>query len=179
MSFDAEREICLCAQNAIASTNGCTPCADDEVVTGTTCGCPAGTAKNDTNVCAVVAGLGDACEDHTQCADSTYSFCAPMTAGTTAGTCTKMCASDDDCGGAYTCATWEAQPYCRQFSGVGATCAAQEDCAGLDAQACDTFQTHTCMIAGCSLDDGDCPRGMECCDLSAFGAGTICMPGCP
>jgi hypothetical protein len=179
MSYVADTNTCVCVENAIATSGGCTPCADDEVASGTTCGCPTGMAKNESNVCTLVAGLGDACDETTPCIDATYSYCAPATGGVTAGTCTKTCATDDDCGATFTCATWEAQPYCREFSGVGASCSAQGDCADFDAQACDTVQSHACVIAGCSLDDNNCPRGTECCDLSAFGAGTICMGACP
>jgi hypothetical protein len=179
MSYDVAVDTCVCAENAIATAGGCTPCADDEVVFGTTCGCPTGMAKNDSNVCTTVAGLGDACDESTPCGDATYSYCAPSTGGATAGTCTKTCTTDDDCGASFTCATWEAQPFCREFSGVGASCSAQGDCAAFDAQACDMVQSHSCVVAGCSVDDDNCPRGTTCCDLSAYGAGTICMGACP
>ena|SRR5687768_123335 len=179
MTYDAEHVTCLCAANAVAVEGGCRACADDEVVVGESCACAPGQAKNEANVCAVVAGLGDPCGASQACTDATYSYCAPATAGSSASTCTKTCASDADCGAAHTCATWEAQPYCREFSGVGESCTSQADCAGFDAAGCDTFQTHACLVVGCALDKDDCPRGNTCCDLSAYGAGTACMAVCP
>jgi hypothetical protein len=180
MMYDAVTSTCMCEPSSFAANGGCTPCAADEVVIGgTSCGCAPGQAKDASNVCATVAGLGDSCSDTTPCSDATYSYCAPSTAGSIAGTCTSSCTVDEDCGAAFTCATWEAHPYCRAFSGFGMSCAAQSDCAGYDAQACDTVQSHVCVIAGCSLVNDDCARGTTCCDLSAFGAGTICMGACP
>ena len=179
MSYNAKHNTCLCASNAVPVVGGCRACASDEIVAGDSCACAPGEAKNDANVCAFVAGLGDPCSATQACGDATYSYCAPASAGSTAGTCTKTCATDTDCGASHTCATWEAQPYCREFSGVGDACATQADCAGLDAQACDTVQSHACVVAGCSVDADNCPRGNSCCDLSAFGAGTVCMAVCP
>lgn len=180
MMYDSATSTCMCEPNAFASPAGCTPCASDEVVVGgTSCGCAAGQAKDTSNVCVTVAGLGDPCDADAPCTDTTYSFCAPSTAGSIAGTCTTSCATDDDCGAAFTCATWEAQPYCRAYTGAGTSCSTQEDCASFDARTCDTFATHACMVAGCSLDDDNCPRGTTCCDLSAFGAGTACLGACP
>lgn len=94
-----------------------------------------------------------------------------------AGSCNKRCASNADCGAAYTCATWDAEPTCRTFEGVGDACTSAADCTG-DANFCDTFQTHSCGIAGCSLTANDCPRGTMCCDFSSFGLGTLCAGVC-
>lgn len=179
MTYDSERAECLCAPNAITAEGGCKACAADEVVVAGACGCAAGEAKNDAGVCAAVAGLGDTCGADAPCTDATYSICAPSTAGTTSGTCTKSCTSDADCGATYTCATWEAQPYCREFSGLGKSCSGQADCANQDAALCDVIQSHACIVQGCSLSANDCPRDMTCCDLSNFGVGTACLLECP
>lgn len=179
MLFDAERRLCVCTENAIAVSGGCQPCATDEVVVGNACACPPRQAKNEANLCATVAGLGDSCSASMPCSDATYGFCAPSTAGVTSGTCTQQCATNDDCQPAYTCATWEGVPYCREFSGLGNACVEEADCAGLDARVCDTSATQACVVAGCSVAENDCPRGSTCCDLSAFGAGTLCMGDCP
>jgi len=179
MSYNAERNVCTCAANAVAIEGGCLACASDEVVLADGCGCAAGETKNDASICAVAPGLGDPCSAAQPCTDTTYNHCAPASAGSTAGTCTTTCASDADCGSTRTCATWEAQPYCRDFSGVGESCAMDGDCAGFDAQSCDTYRTHTCKVKGCSVDTDDCPRDSTCCDLSAFGVGTVCLEMCP
>jgi len=178
MKFAPELATCVCDDNAVATGLGCVPCASDEVVVSGACACPAGATKNADHVCERVVGLGDPCADATSCTSEMYSMCAPDTAGTAAGTCTSGCASDADCGGAYTCATWEAVPYCRPFAGLGKTCGTSADCADSDAQFCDTFQTHTCIVAGCTLGTDNCPRGSMCCDFSAYGLPTLCAEAC-
>lgn len=178
MSYDAARAECLCAPNAIAVEGGCQACADDEVVVAGACACAAGEAKNADGRCAAVTGLGDACGAAQPCTDTVYAYCAPATAGATSATCTKRCTQDADCGAAYTCAIWEPEPYCRAFAGLGDPCSAQSECTG-DAKLCDTVQSHECLVGGCSLTANDCPRDTQCCDLSVYGAGNVCMPGCP
>jgi hypothetical protein len=127
-------------------------------------------------VCAALPGLGDSCDGDHPCIDATYDMCAETSIG--AFTCTRGCATDDDCPGAYTCADWEAEPYCREFTGVGTACTTSDDCAGLDADFC--IQGY-CVIDGCTVGVDECPRGMACCDLSAYGIGTLCIPpeSCP
>jgi hypothetical protein len=179
MELDATLDVCVCAPNAVVTGLGCTACTVDEVVVNGACGCAPGSTKNSDNVCARVAGLGDSCDSATPCTDAKYSFCAPTTGGVaTSNTCTQACSSDADCDSAYTCATWETQPYCREFEGVGKTCSSAADCAGTDAMFCDTFQSHTCIVNGCSLSANECPKGTMCCDFSSFGLGTLCAEAC-
>jgi hypothetical protein len=178
MVYDAALTSCVCEANAVVSGLGCAPCGADEVVVGGVCACPTGYAKDASNTCERVAGLGDACGSNADCTSSQYGDCAPATAGTTAGTCTSACGSDGDCGAAYTCTVWEAQAYCRQWSGLGESCATSSDCASYDASYCDAYQTHTCIVQGCSLSSDDCPRGTTCCDFSSYGLGTLCAEAC-
>ena len=167
MHFVEAANACACDSNAVAVPGGCKRCASDEVATTAGCACAAGQTKNDSNVCVTVAGLGDACDTVTApCNDTTYSYCATKGAST-AGTCTKSCTASTDCASAYTCATWEAHPYCRTFSDVGKACAGQGDCTG-DANMCDTFQSHTCIVSGCDLVKNDCPRGQTCTDFPSY-----------
>lgn len=65
-------------------------------------------------------------------------------------------------------------------TGVGQTCSSDADCADTDATFCETFMSHTCLVQGCSGDEG-CYAGAECCDLSRFGMPTLCVPegSCP
>jgi hypothetical protein len=175
MTYVDAANACVCNSDAVAVPGGCQPCAADEVPAGGKCGCAAGKTKNADNVCVTVAGLGDPCDPVTApCTDATYSYCAAKSASA-ASTCTKACASNADCGPAYTCATWEPHPYCRTFDGLGASCGSSADCVG-DAKSCDTFQTHTCGVSGCSLTANDCPRNTMCCDFSGFG--TACAGAC-
>jgi hypothetical protein len=177
MTYVEATRTCVCDDNAIAVRGGCQVCAADEVAVAGKCACAEGQTKNAANVCTVVAGLGDPCDTATSpCTDATYSYCAARPGGT-AGTCTNTCASNSGCGAAYTCATWEPEPYCRTFDGAGATCASPSDCTG-DATYCDTFMTHSCIVADCSLSENDCPRDTMCCDFSGFGLGTLCAGAC-
>jgi hypothetical protein len=177
MTYLAATETCVCNSNAVPVPGGCRACAADEVTSGGKCACPAGQTKNTQGVCATVAGLGDPCDTQSApCTDATYSFCATKGSGTS-GTCTRTCTGNADCEAAYTCATWDAHPYCRTFAGLGDRCASPADCTG-DAAYCDTFQSHTCIVSGCSLTTNDCPRDQTCCDFSGFGLGNLCAGAC-
>ena len=177
MVYVAAAAACVCEPNAIAVSGGCQPCAADEIVAGAACACAPGKTKSADNRCVTVAGLGDACDTATApCTDATYSYCAAGDAGT-AGTCTNRCAGDSDCDSVYTCATWESAPYCRTFTGAGASCASDADCVD-DAKWCDIYKTHKCVVQGCSLTQRDCPRDTQCCDLSGYGFGTLCVEAC-
>jgi hypothetical protein len=175
MTYDTTLEACLCTDHAVVSGLGCKLCASDEVVIAGACGCARGSAKNADSICERITGLGDSCESASDCTNPAFSYCAPGVAGST---CTSTCTDDTGCGDAYTCATWEPQPYCREFVGLGASCTSSADCAGTDAMFCDTYQSHTCIVAGCSLDESECPRGTMCCDFSQYGLGTLCAGAC-
>jgi hypothetical protein len=172
MDFDAASGVCVCQPDAISTGTGCTACAADEVVVDGACACPAGEAKDAADVCVVAHGLGDACQSDADCTSAMYGRCAPT------DTCTNACASDADCGGSFTCAVWEPRPYCRAWSGLGDTCTSNADCVGTDAVFCDTYQSHTCIVQGCSLTADDCPRDNTCCDFSSYGLGTLCAGAC-
>lgn len=178
-----DAHVCVCVENAIEVPGGCEPCPDGDVVdeTNQVCACPTGQLRDGDGVCEEVAGLGDACNGvDLTCQDAVYGFCAVGDDATT-GYCTRTCVDDSDCELDYTCAVWEAEPYCRTFTGVGQACESSDDCAGNDAAFCETFQSHSCQIQGCTVGVDECPRGNSCCDLSGFGLGTLCTPpdSCP
>jgi hypothetical protein len=60
--------------------------------------------------------------------------------------------------------------------GLGMSCSSNADCEGTEAEFCDTFMTQACQVIGCSLEPDDCYMGYECCDLSAFSIGNLCVP---
>jgi hypothetical protein len=64
----------------------------------------------------------------------------------------------------------------RPPTGVGEPCDSSEDCAGTDATYCETLVSQTCVVEGCSVEANDCFVGEECCDLTAFGMPTLCVP---
>ncbi len=170
MRYDAELFGCVCTDDAIQTEGGCEPCAPDEIPVAGACACPAGEAKDGNNVCVAVPGLGDSCDASRPCTDAVYNLCAGPEGNTT---CTRLCAVDEDCTDTYVCADWEPTPSCRTYTGVLASCAVSADCAGYDADTC--LQGY-CLVTGCTVGVEDCPRGMECCDLSAFALGTACVP---
>jgi hypothetical protein len=174
MRYESAVGVCVCNDDAIADGGGCTACAADEVVVGSTCACPAGETKNADHRCAVVPGLGTACAESEDCTEQPYDFCASRD-GT--GSCTNRCVVDTDCPASYVCADWEPVAYCRIYTGYGATCATDE-CASYDASFC--IQGH-CAVQGCTLGVDDCPRDTKCCDFSSYGLGTMCAPAgsCP
>lgn len=53
--------------------------------------------------------------------------------------------------------------------GLGMSCREDADCAGTEAEYCDTLVTMGCLVVGCTLGGSDCPTGYECQDLSGFG----------
>lgn len=172
---NAEAATCLCDSTSIEASNGCTPCASDEVVKAGKCACPEGMAKNDGVCKASESGLGKACSPTVACDDPAFPTCSDK------GYCTASCATSANCGGDFTCATWEASPYCKRFpTGVGASCSSSVDCAENDATYCETLQTHSC-VATCDPTKNDCADGTGCCDLSVFGLTAMCVPvgACP
>jgi len=174
MKYVEAARACVCDDNAIPVTEGCQACPTGQIVTGGKCGCPAGETLDASNQCVGIAGLGDTCTTNADCKTAPYSVCDHDSAG---GGCTNTCTTDADCNAAYTCATWDAEPHCRQFTSYKDACTTSADCTG-DAKYCDTFQTHTCDVQGCSLTENDCPRGTKCCDFSSFSLGTLCAESC-
>lgn len=54
--------------------------------------------------------------------------------------------------------------------GLGDPCTSPADCAGTEAEFCDTFVTMSCLVMGCELGGSDCEPGYGCQDLSTLGA---------
>jgi hypothetical protein len=75
------------------------------------------------------------------------------------------------CGGDAGCADASTLP-----TGLGASCSSSADCAAYEATYCESFQSHTCQVEGCTLEPDDCYPGSICCDLTAFGMPTLCVP---
>jgi hypothetical protein len=48
----------------------------------------------------------------------------------------------------------------------------------MDATYCDTFVSHTCVVANCSLTANDCPRGLTCCSYANYGLPNLCSEAC-
>lgn len=167
---------CVCDPQSATTATGCTPCGTDEVPGATGCVCKPGYTKPaEGGVCAPAPmGLGTACDAATPCTDPQYSHCEAGADGK--GYCTNTCASAGECTGGYACDTTAS--ICRRPPvGLAMSCTSDADCAGTEATYCDTFQSHSCLVQGCSLMPDNCFSGWECCDLSAFGiAQPLCIP---
>jgi hypothetical protein len=154
------------------------PCGDNEVVSGGACVCVEGyTRPSAGEACVpVVAGLGDACDTTLAPCAGTYSYC--HVTESTSGYCTATgCTSTEECEQGYACERDTSPSYCRRPPiGLGAPCESNAECAGTEATLCDTRFTKTCMVQGCSLSPDDCFEGWSCCDLTALGVGTVCVP---
>ena len=175
---------CVCEPGAALTPTGCVLCVENEVpgTSGAGCECAPGFSRPAAGMAceAVPAGLGTACSTAAPivpCSDPVYSHCEADASG--AGYCTSTgCTSPADCTGGYACNTSGATSFCqRPPVGLGKACTTPDDCAGTEATFCDTFQTHSCQVQGCSLAPNNCFSGFECCDLSAFGLPQpLCIP---
>lgn len=173
-------ETCICAPGYATTPTGCVRCGQHETAGATGCVCEAGYSRaSETAPCtATPAGLGTACDATSNpCMDATYNFCH-ATSGT-AGYCTvQNCTSETGCSGGYVCDLAASPSYCRRPPvGAGTPCESDANCAGTEATYCDTSQSHSCVVQGCTLAPDNCFTGTECCDLSIYGiTAPLCVP---
>jgi hypothetical protein len=174
---------CVCPPGAVAVAGGCKSCGVNEEAVGVECKCKSGTTLNPAGACEIVsAGAGAECAPAASTCTAPSPVCHASADGK--GYCTsKGCTAHGDCAAGWTCTTWEAEPFCRRpYTGIGKTCAANPDCAGLDASYCESFSSKSCMVAGCTLSPDTCGVGLACCDLAKLGLPvTFCLPpaSCP
>jgi hypothetical protein len=110
------------------------------------------------------------------CTDATYNFCATSPSGE--GYCTTSGCTGGDCTGGYACDLGATPSYCkRPPKGLSMSCTSNADCAGTEATYCDMYQSHSCLVEGCTVSPDSCFEGWDCCDLSAFGVPMpVCIP---
>lgn len=173
--------VCRCEPGAVpdGEGRGCTPCGANEVAAGLACMCAEGYARVDEDrPCErLPAGLGAPCgAEGLACADPDYDYCRAT--GSTSGYCTSTgCETSADCPPLHACEQDGDVRFCeRPPTGQGMACASSEDCAGLEASYCETFQTHVCLVPDCTVEPDSCHEGWECCDLSSLGLDeTLCV----
>jgi hypothetical protein len=181
--FNPALQGCVCPPGSVADAGSCQACGVNEEAVGVKCECKSGATRNASGVCEVVsAGPGAECAPAASACTAPSDFCQESPDGK--GYCTsKGCSSHADCSAGWTCTTWEAAPYCRRpFTGLGKTCAASADCAGLDASYCEALSSKTCQVQGCTSSPDTCGVGLACCDLAKLGLPvTFCLPptSCP
>lgn len=151
-----DNERCICPEGSVYTPDGCITCGEHQIVQGTQCVCEEGYEPT---------GPGGACEE-----------VPPSTggAGGDGGSGDGSCATSDDCDGDAECNN--AGLCVSPPSGLLQSCAGPEDCAGNDADFCDTFVQMACLVQNCTVTPNDCSAGFDCCDLSAFGLPTLCIP---
>ncbi|MFZ5891033.1 MAG: hypothetical protein ACOY0T_08280 [Myxococcota bacterium] len=177
--FDSDNDRCVCEPSAAYTPAGCVPCGANEMPGNGACVCVAGFTRSlESGSCEPApAALGAECSSNQECADATYSHC--QLGSSQSGYCTNTgCASSADCQNGYACDTSASPSYCKRPPvGLGKSCASPDDCAGGEATFCDTFQSHSCLVANCTLMPDNCFEGWACTDLSAFGMPIpLCLP---
>lgn len=179
-----DNERCVCEEGAALTPTGCVPCGEHEEPGAMGCVCESGFSRPSADGACEPApeSLGAACSADKACADDTYDYCAM--GGSQGDYCTSTgCTSSSECSSGYACVTGAAPSFCKRPPvGLGKSCTSPADCAGLEADFCDTFQSHQCLVQGCSLSPDDCFEGWSCCDLSKFGMPQpLCLPlgACP
>ena len=180
-----EGKRCICVEGAVLTDAGCKMCGANERPVAESCECVQGYSRPTPEAACepVPAALGAACDTaSTPCSDAVYAHCQ-VVSGTT-GYCTNTgCTATSGCIGGYACDTSTAAPYCRRPPvGQGAACDTTQDCAAYEATFCESFQTHQCLVEGCSTTADTCFVGYECCDLTSLGLNnTLCVPAgaCP
>ena len=174
---------CICVEGTALTANGCVACGPHEIPGASGCACELGyTRPTATGACvAAPAALGAPCDAQNACSDATYSRCESSPAG---DYCTNVgCGSSNDCQSGYACDREASPGVCRRPPlGQGKPCTVAADCADGEATFCESFQSHQCLVPGCSASPNDCFEGWACCDLSAFGLpAPVCVPegACP
>src|SRR6187402_947391 len=124
------------------------------------CVCDTNFTMNAAGVCeANKMGLGAACNPSAPCTDPQYTHCEAGADGS--GYCTKAdCTVPEDCTEGYACDVSVTPSVCRRPpAGLAMSCTSDADCAGTEATYCDTFQSHSCLVQGCTVAPDNCFTG--------------------
>ena len=166
-------ERCVCAPGSAYTPDGCVPCGEHEVVTPTGCSCDTGFSRGGDGVCAeVVGGIGTACTTDAECANPAYPHCQTSPGGNycTSLNCEAGCDAD------FSCNLAASPSYClRPPTGNGNACTSDADCAGKDANYCELFVSHTCLVNNCTASPDSCFTGSECCEFPGTPIPSLCL----
>ncbi|HEY6876477.1 MAG TPA: hypothetical protein VI299_00610 [Polyangiales bacterium] len=172
-------ETCVCEPNAVfnASGVGCTPCAANEVVQNGACVCAEGFTRPSAGVACQPSAAGASCSASVPCG-SDFPYCVGES-GPNGYCSTPGCTKNADCPVNWTCEREGSTRYCRKpVSGLGLPCETSDQCAGYDANYCEIFVAHACILQGCAVKAVECPNEWICCDLTSLFAQPIsfCIP---
>lgn len=162
---DENFSLCVCEPNAVFAPRGygCIPCGENEEVQNGLCACKAGFSKATTDAACAMSQAGAACSATEPCG-AEFPYCA------TGGYCSRTgCTTAADCPGGWSCELDGSTHFCRRPpTGVGVSCTSSADCAGFEANYCETLMAHTCMLFGCAAKAVTCPNEWACCDFSSL-----------
>jgi hypothetical protein len=92
------------------------------------------------------------------------------------GPATPACSKSSPCSADQRCEDGT----CSEVSGLGKSCTAAADCAGLEASNCNTFlPAPICMVSNCAANTALCPTGYVCCAIAGMSncaRGAACPP---
>jgi hypothetical protein len=166
--------VCICEPFAAPDPDGtgCIPCGANEEIVGDACECKAGFARAADGADCVESAAGTPCAGDASCDDPAFPYCALV--GGEPGYCTTDdCTANENCPPGYTCEDGEEHRYCRKPpTGLGVACEDDDDCDGFEAQTCESFQEHICIITGCGTGESTCRNEWTCCDYSLL---TTCV----
>jgi len=188
---------CVCPEGSVYSPTGCIECGEHQIVQGAACVCEEGFIMGSNNVCqeappdtstssSTTTGAGGTGSNTTSGTtgesgaggegggdgsntESTSTDGGSTTSSTTGST--PECAVNGDCAAEQICDAG----VCRAPTGWGTACDTTDQCAGFEADFCDTYQ-HKCTISNCTNAPATCPATYECCDVTSFGGTIQCIP---
>lgn len=168
---------CVCISGyVLANDLQCRPCGEHQRSVGDRCLCQAGYAFDAQQNCVPQAPPSsvEACQRSEDC-PANVPTCHMPNKGDPYCSVTG-CKSAADCPGGFGCDTDAVPAVCvRPPTGQATPCTSSADCAGKEASYCETYSAHVCLVPGCKVA-GDCFPGWDCCDLSSYSLGSLCVP---
>ena len=172
---------CVCAAGFGLVQQECVPCGDHEVGNPTgPCECEEGLVRAaEGEPCSEPVGdaVGEPCSSDDDCPGADFPYCELEG---DAGYCTKSdcTAGGEDCPGSYACNDRNDPSFCeRPPTGLGTACESDEDCADFEADYCELFTQHACVVEGCAADPTICHGDWVCCDITIIDASFCTPPG--
>jgi hypothetical protein len=172
--MDLADGICVCPENTVLAGERCLECGDDEEARDGVCVCQQGFARTSAGGCSdVPAGLLEDCSD-ADCPDDGADTCVTDDDGSYCSV--ASCESALDCPAEFGCDLQADPPLCvRPPRGLGEPCTSAADCEGFEAQHCETFQSHVCVVNDCAANPSVCHGDWACCDFAILGE-SLCIP---
>ena len=86
------------------------------------------------------------------------------------------CTENADCPDNDYCDFTLALPVCvPPATGEDVSCDSPADCAGFEADYCESMVSFTCLVDKCSPEANNCSKDHICCDFSSYGLPSLCV----